>query len=206
MRHPTSCSGSLTRAEIHPALRPTSFFSDPGREAALHSAHPIPPPPLIELPGLRDPPDVDRLAEPYIRGLKVAGRPKLRPLRTDAPSPGVHEDHHVRDLTRANGCSIPHIVNMLMGSHPEDGTVVDASDASTAHNDSASSMHRSSPTAPPRSPTSPRSCSPNASRNKSPRCSNRPAAPRRHNCKGRSTLSGAAAAYPRRHECGTHSQ
>jgi choline dehydrogenase len=118
MRHPTSCSGSLTRAEIHPALRPTSFFSDPGREAAFHSAHPIPPPPLIELPGLRDPPDVDRLAEPYIRGLKVAGRPKLRPLRTDAPSPGVHEDHHVRDLTRANGCSIPHIVNMLDGLPP----------------------------------------------------------------------------------------
>jgi choline dehydrogenase len=37
-------------------------------------------PPLIELPGLRDPSDVDRLAEAYVRGLEVANRPELRRL------------------------------------------------------------------------------------------------------------------------------
>ena len=59
-------------------------------------------PPLIELPGLRDPSDVDRLAEAYDRGLKVANRPELRRLCIDAPSPGVHGDQDVRDLIRTS--------------------------------------------------------------------------------------------------------
>jgi choline dehydrogenase len=85
-------------------------------------------PPLIELPGLRDPTDVDRLAEAYIRGLDVASRPELRRLCADPPSPGLREDHDVRDLIRANSYSIPHVVGTCsMGSRPEDGAVVDAS-------------------------------------------------------------------------------
>lgn len=93
----------------------------------LRSADPADPP-LIELPGLRDQSDVARLAEAYIRGLEVASRPELRRLCTDAPSPAVHEDQDVRDLIRADGYSIPHVVGTCsMGSRPEDGAVVDAS-------------------------------------------------------------------------------
>jgi choline dehydrogenase-like flavoprotein len=85
-------------------------------------------PPLIELPGLRDPSDVDRLAEAYHRALEVANRPELRRLCPHAPSPGVHQGYDVRALIRANGYSIPHVVGTCsMGSRPENGAVVDAS-------------------------------------------------------------------------------
>jgi len=85
-------------------------------------------PPLIELPGLRDPSDVDRLAEAYARGLEVANRPELRRLCTDPPSLGVQEDPDLRDLIRANGYSLPHVVGTCsMGCRPEDGAVVDTS-------------------------------------------------------------------------------
>lgn len=103
-------------------LRPRSRGS-----VRLRSPNPADPP-LIELPGLSDPSDVDRLAEAYIRGLEVASRPVLRRLCTDPPSPAVHQDRDVRDLIRANGYSIPHVVGTCsMGPRPEDGAVVDAS-------------------------------------------------------------------------------
>ena len=52
----------------------------------LRSADPTEPPP-IELPNLRDPFDVERLAEGYRRGLEVASRPEIRRLCADPPSP-----------------------------------------------------------------------------------------------------------------------
>ncbi len=103
-------------------LRPRSRGS-----VRLRSPNPADPP-LIELPDLRDPSDIDRLAEAYIRGLEIARRPELRRLCTDPPSPGVDEGHNVRDLIRADGYSIPHVVGTCsMGSRPEDGAVVDVS-------------------------------------------------------------------------------
>jgi choline dehydrogenase len=103
-------------------LRPRSRGS-----VRLRSADPSLPP-LIELPGLRDPSDVDRLAEAYVRGLEVANRPELRHFCGDPPSPGIHEDQDVRDVVCANGYSIPHVVGTCsMGPRPEEGAVVDRS-------------------------------------------------------------------------------
>jgi hypothetical protein len=48
----------------------------------LRSADPAEPP-LVELPNLRDPSDVERLGEGYRRGLEVASRPEVRRLCTD---------------------------------------------------------------------------------------------------------------------------
>jgi choline dehydrogenase len=64
-------------------LRPASRGS-----VRLRSADPAEPP-RIELPGLREQADAKRLAEGYLRGLEVAGRPELRRLCPDPPSPAA---------------------------------------------------------------------------------------------------------------------
>ena len=46
-----------------------------------------PMPPRIELPGLREPVDVDRLVEGYRRGLELARRPEIRRLCPEPPPP-----------------------------------------------------------------------------------------------------------------------
>lgn len=91
----------------------------------LRSTNPADPP-RIELPALRDPFDVDRLAEAYTRGLDVARRPEIRGLCAQPPSPDAHGAAELRKLIRANRYSFPHVVGTCrMGPRPEDGGVVD---------------------------------------------------------------------------------
>jgi choline dehydrogenase len=93
----------------------------------LRSADPSEPP-CIELPGLSDPFDVERLAEAYVRGLEVAGRPEIRRLCAQPLSPTVRSADELRDLIRANSHSFPHVVGTCaMGPRPDQGAVVDTS-------------------------------------------------------------------------------
>jgi len=85
-------------------------------------------PPRIELPGLRDPVDVERLAEAYVRGLEVAQRPEIRRLCADAPAPEARDGIELRDWIRTTSYSFPHVVGTCaMGPRPENGAVVDRS-------------------------------------------------------------------------------
>jgi choline dehydrogenase len=132
-------------------LRPCSRGS-----RCLRSADPADPP-SIELPGLRDPIDVERLAEAYLRGLDVAERPNVRRLCADQPSPQTRDSNDLRNTIRMNSYSFPHVTGTCsMGSRPEDGGVVDVSGRVHGRSGSASSMRRSCPTGPLRSRTCPR--------------------------------------------------
>lgn len=93
----------------------------------LRSADPTEPP-CIELPNLRDPFDVERLAEGYRRGREVASRPEVR-RRCAAPlSPQTRGGDELPNLIRADGYSFPHVVGTCsMGPRPDDGAVVDTS-------------------------------------------------------------------------------
>ena len=83
--------------------------------------------PYVELPNLRDPLDVERLAEGYERAMDVAHRPEVRRLCSEAPTPAAPAGD-VQELVRANGRSLPHVVGTCaMGLRAEDGAVVDAS-------------------------------------------------------------------------------
>jgi choline dehydrogenase len=108
--------------EINPCLmRPRSRGS-----VTLRSADPAEAP-RIELPGLRDPLDVQRLAEAFVRGLEVARRPEIRRLCAEPPSPDVRDDAEARSLVEAGAYSIPHVVGTCaMGPRSDDGAVVDA--------------------------------------------------------------------------------
>ena len=108
--------------EICPVLlRPRSRGS-----VRLRSTNPVEPP-RIELPGVRDPFDVERLAEAYLRGLEVANRPEIRRLSAEPPSPVLGADE-LPDVIRATSYSYPHVVGTCgMGSRPDDGAVVDTS-------------------------------------------------------------------------------
>ncbi len=102
-------------------LRPRSRGS-----VRLRSADPTDPP-RIELPGLREPMDVDRLVEGYRRGLELARRPEIRRLCTEPPPPVREDDASLRRHVMENAYSIPHVVGTCaMGPSPESGAVVDA--------------------------------------------------------------------------------
>ena len=91
----------------------------------LRSADPAAPP-LVELPNLRDPSDTERLIEGYQRGLELAGRPELRRLCGDAPSPQVHDAGARSDLIHAEVYRLPHVTGTCsMGPRPDEGAVVD---------------------------------------------------------------------------------
>lgn len=93
-------------------LRPRSRGS-----VRLRSADPSDTP-IIELPGLRNPADVERLVEGYLHGVEVAGR--LAP-KTSAVSAA-----EARRIVSENVYSIPHTVGTCaMGPSPADGAVVD---------------------------------------------------------------------------------
>jgi choline dehydrogenase-like flavoprotein len=83
--------------------------------------------PLIDLPNLRDPSDLERLAEGYRRGLEVASRPEIRRLCADPASPKPRDAGELLGLIRTDGYSLPHVVGTCsMGTRPQDGAVVDA--------------------------------------------------------------------------------
>jgi len=85
-------------------------------------------PPLIDLPSLRDPSDVQRLAEGYHRGLEVASHPEIQRLCADPLPPQPRDADELRGSIRADGYSLPHVVGTCaMGTRPEDGAVVDPS-------------------------------------------------------------------------------
>jgi choline dehydrogenase len=91
----------------------------------LRSTDPVDPP-LIELPRLEEPSDLDRLAEAYERALEVANRPELRRLCKDKPSPALRGTEML-DWIRRTVYSIPHVVGTCaMGPSPDAGAVVDA--------------------------------------------------------------------------------
>ena len=93
----------------------------------LRSANPAEPP-SIDLPNLRDPSDVERLAEGYRRALEVASRPEIRRLCADTLPREARGADELHGLIRANGYSFPHVVGTCsMGCRPDDGAVVDAS-------------------------------------------------------------------------------
>lgn len=100
-------------------LRPRSRGSVRLRSAAPGEA------PVIELPSLTDPSDIERLAEGYRRALDVANRPELR-HHCGGAAPAEPDD--LEALIRAEHYSIPHVVGTCaMGPEPDEGAVVDAS-------------------------------------------------------------------------------
>jgi choline dehydrogenase len=85
--------------------------------------------PVIRLPSLDDPSDVERLATAYRHGLEIANRPEIRRLCSEAPpDPGTNAELEAH--LRANLFSIPHVVGTCaMGPDEAAGDVVDASGA-----------------------------------------------------------------------------
>ena len=84
-------------------------------------------PPRIDLPGLREPVDVDRLVEGYRRGWEVASQREVRRLCTDPLSRVDSSDDGLRRFIRENAYSVPHVVGTCsMGPSPDDFAVVDA--------------------------------------------------------------------------------
>ncbi|HVS48833.1 MAG TPA: GMC oxidoreductase, partial [Candidatus Dormibacteraeota bacterium] len=83
--------------------------------------------PRIDLPDLRDPFDVQRLADGYRRALEVVRQPEIRHICTDPSAPELRGDD-VLNMIRRDAYSIPHVVGTCaMGARPKDGAVVDAS-------------------------------------------------------------------------------
>jgi choline dehydrogenase len=81
--------------------------------------------PVIELPSLSDPTDVERLAEGYRRALEVGNDRAVRKLCGGADLAAPKE---LEGLIRAEEYSIPHVVGTCaMGPRPEEGGVVDVS-------------------------------------------------------------------------------
>jgi choline dehydrogenase len=94
----------------------------------LRSTDPLDPP-RIELPGVRDPRDVERLVEGLERGLEVASAPALRRMRGGA-APLVGRRDALRDLVKAESYSVPHVVGTCsMGVASAEGAVVDGNGA-----------------------------------------------------------------------------
>ena len=83
-------------------------------------------PPRITLPDVREPADIERLAEGYRLAVAIANRPEIRGLRSD-PAPELPTDRVARDRHIVeNAYSIPHVVGTCrMGPSPGDGDVVD---------------------------------------------------------------------------------
>jgi choline dehydrogenase len=90
----------------------------------LRSADPAEPP-RIDLPGVREGADVERLVEGYRRGWEIADRPEVRRLCA-GPLPAVDDAHALAREIRRNAYSVPHVVGTCaMGPSPDDGAVVD---------------------------------------------------------------------------------
>ncbi|MGH2408318.1 MAG: GMC family oxidoreductase [Candidatus Limnocylindrales bacterium] len=118
----TDPNGKEPRLWLDPILlKPTSRGS-----VRLRSADPADRP-RIDLPGLREARDIDRLAEGYRLALEAVNHEALRRLSSgDAPSdPG--NANQLRQTVIANAYSNPHVVGTCrMGPSAEAGDVVDA--------------------------------------------------------------------------------
>lgn len=92
----------------------------------LRSADPTDPP-RIELPGLSEPTDLERLTEGYLRAHAVASMPELQ-RRYAEPVPAPPHGDELQRRVRGTAYSVPHVVGTCsMGGKPDDGAVVDAS-------------------------------------------------------------------------------
>jgi choline dehydrogenase len=92
----------------------------------LRSADPAQPP-RIDLPGLREAADLDRLVEGFHRGWELANQPELRQLCAEPPTPVPSSDDDLRRTIRQQAYSDPHTVGTCaMGPSPDDGAVVDS--------------------------------------------------------------------------------
>jgi len=103
-------------------LKPSSRGS-----VRLRSDDPLDPP-VIDLPNLREPSDVERLAEAYRLATEVGQDEALRRLCSDPPTAAPAALDELFDLVRREARSIPHVVGTCaMGPSPEAGAVVDGS-------------------------------------------------------------------------------
>jgi choline dehydrogenase len=85
--------------------------------------------PIIRLPNLDEPADLERLAAAYRHGLEIANRPEVRRLCRE-PAPDPHSKAELEALIRTDLFSIPHVVGTCaMGPDATTGAVVDASGA-----------------------------------------------------------------------------
>ena len=118
----TDPDGDDPRFSLDPILlKPLSRGS-----VRLRSADPTDPP-RITLPGLREPADIDRLAEGYKRGLELANRPEIRRLAAEAPPSNPGSIGAFPQRVVENAYTIPHVVGTCrMGPAPDAGDVVDA--------------------------------------------------------------------------------
>lgn len=84
--------------------------------------------PRIDLPNFREPIDLDRLVEGYVRAWEVASRPEIRRL-CERPLPReIRDDRELRRTVRQAAYSVPHVVGTCsMGSSADAGAVVDGS-------------------------------------------------------------------------------
>ena len=84
--------------------------------------------PLINLPNLKEPQDLERLVEAYRRAREVASRPEIRRLCDGQLQPEIRDDGELRRIIRQSAYSIPHVVGTCsMGSTADEGAVVDTS-------------------------------------------------------------------------------
>jgi choline dehydrogenase-like flavoprotein len=107
------------------SLDPVLLLPESRGSVRLRSADPTERP-RIELPGLTETSDIDRLVEGYKRGLELANRPELRLLCKDPAPPDPGDAPEFRRRVVENAYSIPHVVGTCaMGASPEAGAVVD---------------------------------------------------------------------------------
>jgi choline dehydrogenase len=107
-------------------LDPVLLKPDSRGTVRLRATDPMDPP-RITLPGLREPRDVDRLVEGYLRGLEVAHNPELRRLADGSPPAADRDPAALRRRVVEGSYSLPHVVGTCrMGPSPEGGDVVDA--------------------------------------------------------------------------------
>jgi choline dehydrogenase len=91
----------------------------------LRSADPADPP-LINLPNLTEPADLDRLTEAYRRALEIARDPEVRRLCSGPLPSEINDLAELRRFVREGARSVPHVVGTCaMGPSPDDGAVVD---------------------------------------------------------------------------------
>jgi choline dehydrogenase len=83
-------------------------------------------PPTIELPGLREQIDVDRMCEGFLRGWSVANDAAMQRLCERPLSPPPVSSRELRQTVVRDSYSLPHTVGTCaMGPSPEAGAVVD---------------------------------------------------------------------------------
>ena len=83
-------------------------------------------PPRIDLPNLREPSDLERLAEAYRRAREIASEAPIRRLCAGPLPPEFPDRRELLLAVRAGARSIPHVVGTCaMGPSPEEGAVVD---------------------------------------------------------------------------------